>query len=86
MTAGLYYVIDGFLDILLPEKEEKAKVPVKVPEQDDIDADNENEPWRTPSLGVKQAPQKLLFTVKPGGIAGYLGEPCTTVWLKDYRF
>lgn len=77
ICVGLFYVIEGFLDILLPEKDEGKSEPVKpmkVPETEEIDAETVNEPWRTPSLGAKKkSAQKFLFTVKPGGIAGYLG-------------
>jgi lysophospholipid hydrolase len=63
--AGLFYVIEGFLDILLPlEESSHRKAPEPKPDA-----------WGSPSkknVG-KEASQKLLFTVKAGGIAGYLG-------------
>lgn len=65
--SGLFYVIEGFLEILLPVEEK----------------DNRSEHNKSPSLiGPHAEPSyprdeksrsKLLFTVKPGGIAGYLG-------------
>ncbi|KAJ2934330.1 hypothetical protein H1R20_g2760, partial [Candolleomyces eurysporus] len=88
-NTGLFYVIEGFLDILLPEKEKEAKQPpkpMKVPETEDIDDESINEPWRTPNLGAKQkSPQKFLFTVKPGGIAGYLASLCSTSSYVDIK-
>lgn len=50
---GLFYVIEGFLDILLPIEEKRT----------------------TQAKGSEACyrDHKLLFTVKPGGIAGYLG-------------
>ncbi|KAL0580670.1 phosphatidylcholine and lysophosphatidylcholine phospholipase [Marasmius crinis-equi] len=63
---GLFYVIEGFLDILLP-----------------MDSDRHSN--KPPSAKAKtpfqnEAPQKdnrkHLFTVKPGGIAGYLASLC----------
>jgi lysophospholipid hydrolase len=54
-NSGLYFVIDGFLDVLFP------------PESSGLNENNEvtrDEKERPPS--------QLLFSVKPGGIAGYL--------------
>jgi lysophospholipid hydrolase len=65
----LFYVIDGFLDILLPAKETGKD---NLPKASQPPADKE--PWRTSSFHHSNSQQKLLFTVKPGGIAGYLGE------------
>src|ERR1700722_12082112 len=64
-VIGLYYVIEGFLDIFLPLEESpsrKAAEP-KLPSR----SLPEKRKGDTSTL------QKLLFTVKPGGIAGYLG-------------
>jgi len=75
---GLFYVIEGFLDILLPikekSKEEATLQKTPHPRQESTDS----EPWRTPSTGAAKPEQKLLFTVKPGGIAGYLGQSLST--------
>ncbi|KIY73513.1 patatin-domain-containing protein [Cylindrobasidium torrendii FP15055 ss-10] len=57
-NTGLYYVIEGFLDIYLPEEQPSGQKPP--------------EPAFTPGIPPKKSEQKLLFTVKPGGIAGYL--------------
>lgn len=46
-------------------------------------AEAESEPWRTPGIKTKTENtnhQKLLFTVKPGGIAGYLGKFPLFLW------
>ncbi len=68
-VTGLFYVIEGFLDILLPT--------------DDLQPFTEQRPSseepRSSGPKAKRPEQKLLFTVKPGGIAGYLGESFYTV-------
>ena len=64
-TIGLFYVIEGFLDILLPVKEQGKDEPSAFRTSD-------AEAWRY--QGDSKQRQKLLFTVKPGGIAGYLGK------------
>jgi hypothetical protein len=63
--TGLFYVIDGFLDILLPiDKKSQTNT-----EEPNYGGQN------SPRAGAKRDPQqKLLFTVKAGGIAGYLGK------------
>ncbi|TEB38634.1 hydrolase [Coprinellus micaceus] len=89
-NTGLFYVIEGFLDILLPEKDEgkdESAKANKIPEGEQVDG-NEDEPWRTPSLdhAKKKPPQhKFLFTVKPGGIAGYLASLCSTSSYVDIK-
>ncbi|THG99862.1 hypothetical protein EW026_g2570 [Hermanssonia centrifuga] len=67
-NTGLFYVIEGFLDILLPE------------------------PDHTPAFEKHAAPKdrkdrspKPLFTVKPGGIAGYLSSLCNTASYVDIK-
>ena len=73
---GLFYVIEGFLDILLPltkSSQDQQPIPKSTPVPD-----THSEFWRN-AQGPKdpkdkRLEQKLLFTVKPGGIAGYLGQ------------
>jgi hypothetical protein len=60
-------VIEGFLDVLLPVEETETKR-----------SENPNESTGdVPRLSRRQPPAtsktRALFTVKPGGIAGYLG-------------
>jgi hypothetical protein len=59
-------VIEGFLDVLLPVEETEVKR-----------SENLNESTGDiPRLSRRQPPAsktRALFTVKPGGIAGYLG-------------
>ncbi|KIY46312.1 patatin-domain-containing protein [Fistulina hepatica ATCC 64428] len=63
VNAGLFYVIEGLLDILIPEE-----------------GDNDNDrPDSTPES------HKFLFTVKPGGIAGYLASLTNTVSYVDIK-
>ncbi|TFK26799.1 hydrolase [Coprinopsis marcescibilis] len=88
LKTGLFYVIEGFLDILLPQKDatKDATRGMKVPSQDEFEK-NDDEPWRTPSLGKnkKKSQSKFLFTVKPGGIAGYLASLCSTASYVDIK-
>ncbi|KAJ7070555.1 hypothetical protein C8F01DRAFT_1013282 [Mycena amicta] len=81
LNTGLFYVIEGFLDILLPVTETN----VRQSTQDASPSVADAEPWRTP--GAKKPPnrQKLLFTVKPGGIAGYLAALCNTASYVDIK-
>ncbi|THV06596.1 patatin-domain-containing protein [Dendrothele bispora CBS 962.96] len=74
LNTGLFYVIEGFLDILLPE-----------PSSPDGKSSEEK-----PSIGPgsptrKGSQQKLLFTVKPGGIAGYLASLCHSASYVDIK-
>ena len=86
-NPGVYYVIDGFLDVIIPveEKEDKGTLvnangransrdefPKKAGRQSSRSA------RRGSTSGVskerrKNAVQKSLFLIKPGGIAGYIG-------------
>jgi lysophospholipid hydrolase len=87
LNTGLFYVIEGFsflykflvndlttmkgvLDILLPEDEAHVRKSAQNASPSVADA----EPWRTPGVKREANRQKLLFTAKPGGIAGYLGK------------
>jgi lysophospholipid hydrolase len=88
----LFYVIEGFLDILMPEKDPASENPraMKVPQQprpsEDKVFEDEDEPWRTPNpAGQKKPQQKFLFTVKPGGIAGYLSSLTNTASYVDIK-
>ena len=73
VETGLYYVIEGFLDILL---QTEAQCPVPLPSHpktsgSDVDPISTHDQTRLD--GGRRETRKLLFTVKPGGIAGYLG-------------
>lgn len=84
-NTGLFYVIDGFLDILLPV-EAKSDVPRPKPSKPTHPASGSSRSSSThsdnhmPGFSVHTAPRpreedpKPLFTVKAGGIAGYLCE------------
>ena len=64
-------MIEGFLDILLPLKkstQDQQPIPKSTTTPDTPYSRNAQ------SLEDKKLEQKLLFTVKPGGIAGYLGQ------------
>jgi hypothetical protein len=61
ILQGLFYVIDGFLDIFLPVEHQQETITPR---------------GQAPTRRLKRdQQQKLLFTVKSGGIAGYLGKP-----------
>lgn len=71
--SGLFYVIEGFLDILLPSdvKEELNMRPApQRPKTRQPSGSSAPHPTAEPQGGDKS--RKPLFTVKPGGIAGYL--------------
>lgn len=76
-NTGLYYVVDGFLDILLRAEESRpnhASYGTRSTSSDTnslYTSDHKQEPEAAQS-------RKLLFTVKPGGIAGYLASLCGT--------
>ncbi|KAG5652577.1 hypothetical protein H0H81_004537 [Sphagnurus paluster] len=75
LDAGLFYVIEGFLDIFLPSGAGPERTTT-------------NPMSGHPESGKKSkkpAQQKLLFTVKPGGIAGYLSSLCSTASYVDIR-
>ncbi|KAI6031333.1 hypothetical protein BKA83DRAFT_4198788 [Pisolithus microcarpus] len=77
-NTGLYYVIEGFLDILLPLDAPRAFTAQTVhPRFSGSDTDSMctcDHRQETAS----QETRKFLFTVKPGGIAGYLASLCST--------
>ncbi|KAF9015738.1 hypothetical protein BDQ17DRAFT_1341564 [Cyathus striatus] len=80
-NTGLFYVIEGFLDILLPEEDpvkpfEPKSAKEKLPE---------SKPERAGGSYPRKPEQKLLFTVKPGGIAGYLASLCNTASYVDIK-
>ena len=99
IVLGLFFVIEGFLDIVLPtekrsppEKEPTVKPPMSsVDSLYDVDTASSNgdsnissvsSPKESPKPSALSASrpdssmrgQRPLFTVKPGGIAGYLGD------------
>ncbi|KAF7302953.1 Lysophospholipase NTE1 [Mycena kentingensis (nom. inval.)] len=81
VNTGLFYVIEGFLDILLPVDDTS----VRQMSQDASPSVADAEPWRTPGTKKQHNRQKLLFTVKPGGIAGYLAALCNTASYVDIK-
>ncbi|KAF5392468.1 hypothetical protein D9757_002292 [Collybiopsis confluens] len=72
LNTGLFYVIEGFLDILLPSESSK-------------NASDRYDNTRNTSKNETANDQKLLFTVKPGGIAGYLASLTHTASYVDIR-
>ncbi|TKA26106.1 Lysophospholipase NTE1 [Salinomyces thailandicus] len=87
-NPGLYYVIDGFLDVSASVDDQEAKSDVlgtrpeetfRLPHLDPSQAGNRPSSTRSRSIGAgeqkrrKTQARKSLFLVKPGGLAGYLG-------------
>ncbi|KAJ9120545.1 hypothetical protein QFC24_005220 [Naganishia onofrii] len=75
-NPGLFFVIDGFLDVSIARAGSESPtlsvdpVPAMM---------NEKQNRNDEQSGEKQKPaQDYLFTVKPGGIAGYLASLCGT--------
>ena len=82
-NPGLYYVIDGFLDVGIPAEEDQPEHNVlgTLPVTPSI---NESQLFSRPGLtrsatgrmtenSKKKKSSKSLFLIKPGGLAGYLG-------------
>jgi lysophospholipid hydrolase len=65
-TPGLYYVIDGFLEVCLVLEDEKGEEITK------RHAGGMKQEMRSPPEDATRKTQSL-FLVKPGGLAGYLG-------------
>jgi lysophospholipid hydrolase len=73
-NPGLFFVIDGFLDVSISSVSDTHApldpVPAAMNEKrNSPDSQTDEKPRR---------PQEYLFTVKPGGIAGYLASLCGT--------
>ena len=66
---GLFYVIEGFLDILLPPEEVDQTSRTRPNPQSNPPASPAKNPTGSKSSFHSQKP---LFNVKSGGIAGYL--------------
>ncbi|KAL1413178.1 phosphatidylcholine and lysophosphatidylcholine phospholipase [Vanrija albida] len=91
-AAGLYYVIDGFLDVSIPTQTPGDPASANILAAD-LSSANLHRPFGA-ALGIKdpEAPNKgktpskksplegeeVLYTVKPGGLAGYLASLCST--------
>ncbi|KAI0828902.1 patatin-domain-containing protein [Trametes gibbosa] len=73
-NTGLFYVIDGFLDMILPVEGHGNEADKAKKQESTREADQRQN---------KDKSQKPLFTVKPGGIAGYLSSLCQTASYVD---
>ncbi|KAI9057768.1 patatin-domain-containing protein [Trametes sanguinea] len=97
-NTGLFYVIDGFLDMILPVEDHSKEA--EKPKKQDHDHARDSSSTRSEysftgrphsSQGERSShakhnrdkSQKPLFTVKPGGIAGYLSSLCQTASYVD---
>lgn len=85
-NPGLYYVIDGFLDVSVPVEEDSSEANVfgGIPGYTEDDLFNPQLRRTTTSTslrhtgavgdgGKKKKSRKSLFMTRPGGLAGYLG-------------
>ena len=81
-NPGLYYVIDGFLDVSIPVEENDADGITSMNERLDSETDAPLPPLRrvgtsssAKSTGRhrKSQSRRSLFLIKPGGLAGYIG-------------
>lgn len=77
----MFYIIEGFLDIMLPAEDGGSKRPADVKPQDTASGrtSRQSTTQSKPNVNLggpspKDYNGKHLFTVKPGGIAGYLCE------------
>ncbi|CAF9925530.1 MAG: phosphatidylcholine and lysophosphatidylcholine phospholipase [Gomphillus americanus] len=84
-NPGLYYVIDGFLDVGYPIEEQKSGLQLHEIDvtgsrltEESSSLPTESHSARSHSIGggpqkPKRLPRQSLFMVKPGGLAGYVG-------------
>jgi len=73
----MFYVIEGFLDVILPVNDPQSQggPDTKAPPQENIPSgrtSRQSTSNQEPRQPKPQEEGKHLFTVKPGGIAGYL--------------
>ncbi|PFH52298.1 hypothetical protein AMATHDRAFT_57351 [Amanita thiersii Skay4041] len=83
-NTGLFYVIEGFLDIFLPEEQQSSYGAPPQAEDSRSYQKHSDTAWCFAAQFAYNG-QKLLFTVKPGGIAGYLSSLCNTASYVDIR-
>lgn len=71
-NPGLYYVIDGFLDVSVPTEEDTKPLTTfdKSSREEGAASASTSHRDRT---GKKSQTQRSLYLTKPGGLAGYLG-------------
>lgn len=83
-NPGLYYVIDGFLDVSAPSDDDESNLFGTAPGKEEMDectlfpssyGGSENHGKSSDPLASKKrkARPKSLFMIKPGGLAGYMG-------------
>ena len=83
-NPGLYYVIDGFLDVSIPVEEGDSTI-TKFSDGDlgttgdflpplrHASSSYSSGPLKTPLKNRRRLSRKSLFLIKPGGLAGYVG-------------
>ncbi|KAK7686677.1 hypothetical protein QCA50_010277 [Cerrena zonata] len=91
-NTGLFYVIDGFLDIHLPiePKSNSTKPKINkqaptVPGSSRSSSTHSHDVFNLAAPRPKEEDPKPLFTVKAGGIAGYLSSLCNTPSYVDIK-
>lgn len=84
-NPGVYYVIDGFLDVSIPVEDKERQrsangVPIRPHQEKRMPALRRTKTGQSRTASVpgfsheqKNQVQKSLFLVKPGGVAGYIG-------------
>ena len=86
-NPGLYYVIDGFLDVGIPcaEKQNATETfsmndsgtflgeTFATPSKTNTNRSRTRSKDGSPSKSKKKAPRESLYIIKPGGMAGYIG-------------
>ncbi|KAI0360965.1 patatin-domain-containing protein [Trametes cingulata] len=95
-NTGLFYVIDGFLDMILPVEDNSNDASKPKKQENTRERSSSRSEFSCtgrprsshadrPGQGrtSKDRSQKPLFTVKPGGIAGYLSSLCQTASYVD---
>ena len=80
----MFYVIEGFLDVILPvtDLQHQGGSDAKTSSQENVPSDQTSKQSAPNHEGRQSIPRgegKHLFTVKPGGIAGYLCEDACKV-------
>lgn len=75
----MFYVIEGFLDVILPvtDLRPQGESDTKVPSKENVPPGGASRQSTLNHESRQSKPQEVgkhLFTVKPGGIAGYLCE------------
>lgn len=80
-------MIEGFLDVILPvaDLQHSGGSDAKVPSQGELPSGRTSKQSTSNHESGQPEEGKHLFTVKPGGIAGYLCEEASQVFVRSFR-